>query len=73
MSFDEPNFDDGGKKIAVEYAAVDFEINPLLNLRGGMILNPIGSFNQNHDGPKWEFNDRPIPSTQLLPSTWSNA
>ncbi|MBK6392910.1 MAG: hypothetical protein IPF70_20605 [Saprospiraceae bacterium] len=69
----EIEFEDGGKKIAVEYAAVDFEINPLLNLRGGMILNPIGSFNQNHDGPKWEFNDRPIPSTQLLPSTWSNA
>ena len=38
-----------------------------------MILNPIGSFNQNHDGPKWEFTDRPIAMTQLLPDTWSNA
>ena len=69
----EIEFEDGAKEIAVEYAAIDFEINPLLNLRGGMIVNPIGSFNQNHDGPKWEFTDRPISSTQLLPATWSNA
>ena len=36
-------------------------------------LNPIGAFNQNHDGPKWEFTDRPIAMTQMLPATWSNA
>jgi hypothetical protein len=35
-------------------------------------MNPIGSFNQNHDGPKWEFVDRPVSATQLLPATWSN-
>ncbi len=69
----EIEFEDGGKEIAVEFAAVDIELHPLLNLRGGMILNPIGSFNQNHDGPKWEFVDRPISATQLLPATWSNA
>ena len=38
-----------------------------------MIVNPIGAFNQNHDGPKWEFTDRPIAATQMLPATWSNA
>lgn len=69
----EIEFEDGGKEIAVEFAALDIELNPLLNLRGGMILNPIGAFNQNHDGPKWEFTDRPISATQLLPATWSNA
>ena len=35
-------------------------------------MNPIGSFNQNHDGPKWEFVDRPVSATQMLPATWSN-
>ena len=35
-------------------------------------MNPIGAFNQNHDGPKWEFVDRPISATQMLPATWSN-
>jgi hypothetical protein len=56
----------------VEYAALDIEFHPLLNLRGGMIVNPIGAFNQNHDGPKWEFTDRPIAMSQMLPDTWSN-
>jgi len=61
-----------GGQFEIEYAAIDIELNPLLNLRGGMIVNPIGAFNQNHDGPKWEFTDRPIAMTQMLPDTWSN-
>jgi hypothetical protein len=69
----EIELEDGGKEVAVEFAALDVELLPLLNIRGGMILNPIGAFNQNHDGPKWEFTDRPIAATQLLPATWSNA
>jgi hypothetical protein len=69
----EIEFEDGAKEIAVEFAALDIEFDPILNLRGGMILNPIGAFNQNHDGPKWEFIDRPIAATQMLPATWSNA
>lgn len=69
----EIEFEDGAKEISVEFAALDIELHPLLNLRGGMILNPIGAFNQNHDGPKWEFVDRPVSATQLLPATWSNA
>lgn len=59
-------------EIGIEYAALDIEFHPLLNLRSGIIVNPIGAFNQNHDGPKWEFTDRPIAMTQLLPDTWSN-
>lgn len=69
----ELEFEDGTKEISLEFASIDAEFHPLLNLRGGIILNPIGSFNQNHDGPKWEFTDRPIASTQLLPATFSNA
>ncbi|MBM2815984.1 MAG: hypothetical protein HW421_2746 [Ignavibacteria bacterium] len=69
----EIEFEDGAKEISVEFAAIDFELHHLLNLRGGMIVNPIGAFNQNHDGPKWEFVDRPIAMTQMLPATWSNA
>jgi hypothetical protein len=69
----EIEFEDGAKEIAIEFASIDFEFNPLLNLRGGIVLNPIGAFNQNHDGPKWEFVDRPIASTQMLPATFSNA
>lgn len=68
----EIEFEDGTKEINIEFASVDFEFHPLLNFRGGIVMNPIGGFNQNHDGPKWEFIDRPISATQLLPATWSN-
>jgi hypothetical protein len=69
----EIELEEGGKEINIEFAAVDVEIHPLFNLRSGIVMNPIGGFNQNHDGPKWEFTDRPISATQLLPGTWSNA
>jgi hypothetical protein len=68
----EIEFEEGGREINIEFAALDVEFHPLLNLRGGVIMNPIGSFNQNHDGPKWEFVDRPVSSTTIIPSTWSN-
>jgi len=68
----EIEFEDGTKEINIEFASIDFEVAPLLNFRGGVIMNPIGAFNQNHDGPKWEFVDRPISATQMLPATFSN-
>jgi hypothetical protein len=68
----EIEFEDGTKEINIEFASVDVEFHPFLNLRGGVVMNPIGAFNQNHDGPKWEFIDRPVSATQLLPATWSN-
>ena len=68
----EIEFEDGTKEINIEFASVDFEFSPLLNFRGGIVMNPIGAFNQNHDGPKWEFVDRPISATQMLPATFSN-
>lgn len=69
----ELEFEDGTKEINIEFAAMDIEFHPLLNLRGGIIMNPIGAFNQNHDGPRWDFIDRPISATTIIPSTLSNA
>lgn len=68
----EIEFEDGTKEINIEFAALDFQFHHLLNFRGGIVMNPIGGFNQNHDGPRWEFIDRPISATQMLPATFSN-
>lgn len=68
----EIEFEEGGKEIEIEYAAIDIALDPLLNLRGGIIVNPIGAFNQNHDGPKYEFVERPNQAVDLLPGTFSN-
>lgn len=69
----EIEFEDGTKEIGIEFAALDVALHPALNLRGGIIMNPIGAFNQNHDGPKWEFVERPNVAVDMLPATWSNA
>jgi len=68
----ELEFEDGTKEIGIEFAAMDITLFPLLNFRGGIVMNPIGGFNQNHDGPKWEFIERPDEAVQMLPATWSN-
>lgn len=69
----ELEFEDGTEEINLETALVDFEITPSLVLRGGILLPPIGAFNVNHDGPRWDFIDRPLVSTQIIPSTLSEA
>lgn len=68
----EIELEEGGREINIEFASIDIELHPLAILRGGVVLNPIGAFNQNHDGPRWDFVDRPIASTTIIPSTWSN-
>src|SRR5699024_2640467 len=69
----EIEFEDGGNELEIEFAAMDVAFHPLLNLRGGIVMNPIGAFNENHDGPKWEFVERPDVSTRMLAATLSTA
>ena len=69
----ELEFEEGGKEISIEFAAMDVAFHPLFHFRGGIIMNPIGAFNQNHDGPKWEFVERPDVGVNMLPATYSNA
>ena len=67
----ELEFEHGTEEIALETALVDFQVSPALVLRAGMILPPIGYLNQNHDSPKWDFVDRPLVTTDVIPSTLS--
>jgi hypothetical protein len=67
----ELEFEHGTEEIALETALLDFVITPSLVVRGGVLLPPIGAFNVNHDGPRYEFVDRPFVSTEVIPSTLS--
>jgi len=62
----ELEFEEGGRDIKLEYAAIDIAIHPALTLRGGMLLSPLGRFNLAHDSPLNEFTERPLVSTELL-------
>jgi len=67
----ELEFEHGTEEINLETALLDFQINPSLVLRGGIILPPIGAFNVNHDSPRWDIIDRPLVSTEIIPATLS--
>jgi hypothetical protein len=67
----ELEFEHGTEEIALETALVDFEVSPALVLRAGIILPPLGFFNQNHDSPRWDFVERPLVATDIIPSTLS--
>jgi len=67
----EIEFEHGTEEINLETALVDVALAPELTLRGGIILTPIGAFNQAHDSPLWNFVDRPLVSTTIIPATFS--
>lgn len=67
----ELEFEHGTEEIALETALVDVRLHPRVSLRGGIILPPIGYLNQNHDSPRWDFVERPLVTTDLIPSTLS--
>lgn len=67
----ELEFEHGTEEIALETAQLDFQLDPRLVLRAGVILPPLGAFNANHDSPRWEFIDRPLVSTRIIPATLS--
>jgi hypothetical protein len=67
----ELEFEHGTEEIALETALLDVQVRPELALRAGILLAPLGYLNQNHDSPKWDFVDRPLVSTGIIPSTLS--
>ncbi len=63
----------GGEEFKLEYGLVDIEFHEAVNLRGGIILSPLGKTNLVHDSPKLELVERPLMSTEIIPSTLSEA
>jgi hypothetical protein len=67
----EVEFEDGGEEIVLELAQVDLLLHRVVNLRGGILLLPLGRFNLAHDGPRNELPRRPPLATDLLGSALS--
>lgn len=58
-------------EISLEFAHIDYLVNEKVNIRGGIILIPLGKFNLLHDSPLNDLTDRPIVSRLIIPSTMS--
>lgn len=61
----------GGGEIAVEFATLDYTISEAFNVRGGVLLSPLGRFNLVHDSPINELTDRPLMHREIIPTTLS--
>jgi hypothetical protein len=57
-------------ELELEQAYIDFLLHPALNLRGGMLLTPMGILNERHEPPSFYGVLRPQVDTVIIPSTW---
>ena len=60
-------------ELKVEFATIDFLMTDWLNYRAGIILSPLGKFNLVHDSPLQDLTDRPMVSTNIIPTTLSES
>jgi hypothetical protein len=61
-----------GKKgeASVEFAYLDFFLRPEVNLRGGLLLIPVGFVNELHEPPVFHGATRPQVERVIIPTTW---
>ncbi|MEC4674129.1 MAG: hypothetical protein VST68_08055 [Nitrospirota bacterium] len=59
--------------IKIEFATMDYRIADWLNLRGGILLLPMGRFNLVHDSPLNDLPLRPMVSRLIIPSTFAES
>lgn len=57
-------------ELALEQAYIDFLIKSYFNLRGGLLLAPVGIINERHEPPSFNGVERPFVETFIIPSTW---
>lgn len=64
---------EGGEEtgeVALEQAYVDVLIKPWFNIRGGMLLAPVGIINERHEPPSFNGVERPFVESIIIPTTW---
>lgn len=69
IEFEHGSTDKGGS-VSVEFAALDFMLDPMANVRAGMVLMPMGFINPIHEPPFFFGNNRPEVEKRIIPSTW---
>ncbi len=69
----EIEFEFAGKETEVEQAYLEYRFHPAFNLRGGIIVPPLGRFNLFHDSNLQDIAQRPLVSTFVIPSTYKDA
>lgn len=58
------------QEVYVEQAFLNHEFLPWLNLRGGLMLVPMGIVNEYHEPPTYNGVERPNLDSKIVPTTW---
>jgi hypothetical protein len=69
----EIEFEFAGEETSIEQLYLEYRYRPELNFRGGIIVAPLGRFNLFHDSNIRDIITRPLVSTLVIPSTYSDA
>lgn len=64
------NYQGKSGSVSVEFAYLDFLIDPAFNVRGGNLLVPMGFLNQMHEPTTFLGNFRPVTESNIIPTTW---
>lgn len=56
-----------GTELGVEFAHVDYWLAGPVNLRAGIVLDPLGRFNLVHDAPFQDLTTRPLVDEAIIP------
>jgi hypothetical protein len=77
IEFEHGGFVAGDKEtdgeIKIEFATVDFTVSEAVNLRGGVVLSPLGRLNAHHDAPLLDLTERPLVDRNIIPTTLSES
>lgn len=60
----------GGPEVYTEFATIDYLYNPMLNFKAGLMLIPMGIYNEMHEAPTFLATTRPLTESRIIPSTW---
>ncbi len=59
-----------GDEIFIEQAYIQYKIGKRLNLRGGMMIIPMGIINEYHEPTTFHGVERPNVDSKIIPTTW---
>jgi hypothetical protein len=68
-----PNATGQAGEAKVEFATIDYLLAEPVNLRGGILLSPLGKLNLVHDSPLQDLTERPLVDQFVIPTTLSEA
>ncbi len=66
----EVDFEHAANEMELEYAYLDFLVNPAVNIRAGSMLMPVGPLNEFHEPPLFYSVERPYVQNAIIPTTW---